>query len=408
MLRVALRRFDLLQFVLLLCILFVAGGASVVTAAPVKWKRVALDGVFRSEGVTAVDVNRDGKTDVIAGELWYEAPNWIPHEIAPAGDYNFAKGYSDIFGGFSYDVNGDGWEDYIAVGFPGAACYWFQNPQNNKGHWQKHEIWHEASNESPNFGDINGDGKPELVLGADSQLGFLAIPAASDVTKKWTFHPLCEKGDAQKNGSFRFYHGLGHGDLNGDGYTDVLIPHGWYEGSASPASGPWKFHPYALAKEPGGNPLRAAHLHPYDLDLDGDQDIIMSSAHTFGLWWFENLGSPDNTEFKYHLIDESFSQTHSLQFTDINGDGHKDLITGKRFYAHNGRDPGGKDTVTMYWIEVHRQKGVPPTFTPHEIVEGRDTGIGTQFLVKDINGDGLLDIVLSNKKGVNLLIQSRN
>ena len=133
----------------------------------------------------------------------------------------------------------------------------------------------------------------------------------------------------------------------------------------------------------------------------------MSSAHTFGVWWFENLGASDNTEFKYHLIDESFSQTHALEFADINGDGHKDLVTGKRFYAHNGRDPGGKDTVVMYWIEVKRQKGSPPKFIPHEIVEGRGTGTGTQFLVKDVNGDGYLDIVLSNKKGVNLQLPTR-
>ena len=135
--------------------------------------------------------------------------------------------------------------------------------------------------------------------------------------------------------------------------------------------------------------------------------MIMSSAHQFRIRRFENLGAPDLTKFKVHLIDESFSQTHALQFADIIGDGHKDLITGKRSYAHNGHDPADENAVVMYWIEVKRCQDVPPTFTLHETVAGRDTGIGTQFLVKNITDNGLLDTVLSNKKGVNVLIQRR-
>ncbi len=62
----------------------------------------------------------------------------------------------------------------------------------------------------------------------------------------------------------------------------------------------------------------------------------------------------------------------------------------------------------MVWYEVKRTKGSPPQFIRHEIPEGRDTGIGTQFEVTDVNGDGLPDIVLSNKKGVNILVQHRD
>lgn len=371
------------------------------------WQRVKIDETFRSEGVAAVDVNRDGKIDVLAGDVWYEAPDWTMHEIRTVGKYEYDKGYSQSFADFAYDVNADGWPDLIIVGFPAAPFHWYENPKGNYGqHWTPHLVWHSGANETPVFTNLVGDSRPELVVGSEPerQLGYLTLPDAEHATQKWTFHPVSEPGDPRQNGSFRFYHGLGVGDLNGDGRNDVLIPHGWYEQPAA-LDTPWTFHGYTLSESGQGNPLPAANLLVQDLDLDGDNDIVMSSAHNYGLWWFENLGDKQNTKFQYHLIDKSYSQTHALEFADINGDGQKDLVTGKRFYAHQGHDPGGKEPVVMYWYEIQRQKGQPPKFLPHEIVAGRDTGIGTQFQVTDMNGDGRLDLVLSNKKGVNVLLQ---
>jgi hypothetical protein len=376
-------------------------------AEEVHWKHLQLDSTFRSEGVATADVNRDGNIDVLVGDVWYEAPDWKIHKIRPAGDYNFAHGYSECFGNFAYDVDGDGWKDQITLGFPGKPCHWYRNPQGRSGHWQQFEIHHSACNESPNFNDVNDDGKPDLILGVDAQLGFLTFSEGKDATSKWPFHRVTPAGDPARNGSAMFYHGLGTGDLNCDGHRDIIIPHGWYEAPSGPGNhaGPWQFHAFRLSKHPEETALKTAHLFLYDLDLDGDQDIIASSAHDFGIWWFENLGAENHTRFQYHLIDESFSQTHALQMADINGDGHQDLITGKRFFAHNGTDPGGKDPVVMVWIEIERTKKSPPTFTLHEIPPGRNTGPGTQFEVRDMNNDHRIDIILSNKKGVHLLLQ---
>ena len=134
---------------------------------------------------------------------------------------------------------------------------------------------------------------------------------------------------------------------------------------------------------------------------------MMGSAHAHGVWWFENTGGNRSPKFRYHLIDESYSQTHALEFVDINGDGVRDLVTGKRFFAHNGSDPGGRDPVLMYWYEIQKRTGQPPRFVSHPIGAGTGTGVGTQFLVTDVNGDGLDDVALSNKKGVNVLVQTR-
>ena len=142
-----------------------------------------------------------------------------------------------------------------------------------------------------------------------------------------------------------------------------------------------------------------------DLDLDGDNDLILSSAHGFGLWWFENPGQETSKPFQYHLIDESFSQMHALALVPLVEKGKLALVTGKRFFAHMGSDPGEFQPVVMCWFDLELKKGESPRFVKHEIEAGKDTGVGTQFTVIDLNKDGKLDIVLSNKKGVNVLLQ---
>jgi hypothetical protein len=374
-----------------------------------QWKRIQIDPVFRSEGVAIADVNKDGQMDVLNGEAWYEAPTWKLHPIRKLSDYgNGAGGYSHSFANWSYDLNGDGWMDLICIDFPGVPCYWFENPKGQEGDWKQHEIWHSAANETPLFKDVSGDGKPELVMASETEgmYGYLEIPAGDKVYEKWTFTAVSP--EKLPVGTHRYYHGLGVGDVNNDGRPDIVIPHGWWEGPPKEklGQGIWEFHPHFLTPDGKEGHLAAADLHVDDLDLDGDNDIMMSSAHGRGVWWFENTGTNAEPKFEYRIISDAVSQTHALHYVDINGDGQKDLVTGKRWWAHG---PGGDDNPNvepiMIWFEIHREKGSAPRFIPHIIGESLGTGMGTQFTVADFDGDKRPDLIMSNKRGTNVLLQ---
>ncbi len=366
-------------------------GADRTAAQEVRFAKTVVDKTFRSEGVATGDINHDGKTDIFAGDVWYEAPDWKMHEIRKVGKYKAAGGYSNCFANFAQDVNGDGWIDSIVIGYPGRECFWYENPKNASGHWKRRTVTHSACNETPVFVDLLGDGKRKLLFGTDGRMTWYSRP--KDLEGKWDAHPISKP---KAPGTKRFGHGLGIGDVNGDGRNDVIVTEGWWEAPKDRTRGEWTFHKVKLGP-------KCADMHAYDVDGDGDNDIISSSAHNYGMWWFERTGTGKAAAFKQHEFFKGFSQTHAMHLVDVNGDGLKDLVTGKRYYAHNGKDPGGKEPAVLYWFELRRPSKGKVEFIPHKIDDS--SGVGTQFEVSDFNGDGKLDIITSNKKGTYLFLQ---
>lgn len=374
----------------------------------VSWKKTTVEGKFRSEGVAIADVNKDGKTDVLIGDSWYEAPSWTKHDIRKPGNYGDGlHSYSDCMCCWTDDVNGDGWVDQIVVGFPGAPAAWYENPKGKSGHWPRHEIWHSACNETPLFADLFGDGHRVLVMGwqpkgKDNEGQMAWFTPGSDVNQPWEMHAISEPSRPGHviPGTFRFSHGLGVGDINGDGRKDVICTGGWWEQpeTGRKSASAWTFHPAKLGDA-------VADMIVYDVNHDGKADVIASSAHQFGIWWFEQGevkdGSPVFT--RHDLFPRLVSETHALIAADINRDGQVDLITGKRFWSHGKNEPGSDKPARIYWFEARHGDDGKVTFTPREVDDA--SGIGTQFVVADFNGDGLLDIVTSNKKGVFVLEQ---
>lgn len=373
----------------LLAITLLAAPAIAATPAKVTFKKTQLDHKFRSEGVATADFNHDGLLDVAAGSVYYAAPDWQMHNILEAAQEFDPKGYSPSFCNFAVDLNADGWADLIVVDFPGEKTWWLENPKEAGGPWTRRECVPVTNNESPTYVSIIGDGKRRLVFGAGDQMA-LAVPDA-DPTAKWLIQPISDHGAP---GTERYSHGLGVGDVNNDGLADVLVSQGWWEQpAASDKAATWTFHAAPFSES-------VSNMQVYDFDGDGDNDVLCSSAHAFGIWWHEQ--TPDG--WKQHEIDKSFSQTHSLCLADINGDGLSDFVTGKRWWAHAQGDPGVDDPAVMYWFELTRKDG-RPVWIPHQF--DHDSGVGTQFEVTDMNADGLLDVVTSNKKGTHIHTQTR-
>lgn len=377
-----------------LAAVFLLGGSRVLPSpgADIAWKKSVLDTEFRSEGVAVADVNRDGQPDILAGNLWYEAPHWTPHEIAPPQKFDAAHGYSDSFLNFAADVNRDGWPDQIRIDFPGKPAVWRENPQGKPGPWKEHPLWRSACNESPAFADLLGNRRPVLVFPYDEQ--FMAwYEPNKDRRKEFLVHAVSE---ANAPGMQRFSHGMGVGDINGDGRADILCTKGYWEAPRDRRTGPWKFVPADLGPD-------CAQMAVCDVNSDGLPDVITSSAHNIGIWWWEQKRGASGPTFTQHVIDSTFSQSHSLVLADINGDGVQDIVTGKRFWAHGPTgDVNPGDPAVVTWFELRRKKD-RVEWIRHTV--DNDSGIGTQFVVTDVNGDGLPDIVTSNKKGVHLFLQ---
>jgi len=342
---------------------------------------------FISEGVAVADVNRDGKTDIIAGACWFEAPAWNKHEITAVRLYKPSTEFSNSFLNFSMDVNSDGWPDEIRISLPGEEAVWYENPGKSDSHWKMHTIISNAGNESPAFVDVDGDGRPDILCNdpVAKEMIWIKSPSAIGDTV-WHRYPIA-KGDTGTN---RYTHGLGFADMNADGRKDVIINTGWWECPADPRQPSWLFHAAAISED-------CSQIYALDANTDGKTDLISASAHNYGIWWHERTGDENGKLiWTQHLIFNKFSQSHGMAMADINMDGHPDLVTGKRYFAHNGKDPGAFEPAVLYWFEF--RPGKEPVWIPHLVDE--NSGVGLQVVVMDINKDKLPDIIIANKKGV--------
>ncbi len=354
------------------------------------FKKHVIDTRFGSESVAVGDVNRDGKLDVIAGNVWYEAPSWKPHEIAPFVKLDPRTQYSNAFLSWADDLNKDGWVDQILIGMPGEKAVWRENPKGPPGPWKEHLIWPSACNESIFYGDLLGNGKKVLVMGFDDSILAWFEPGP-DPTKEWIRYPV---SDAKGAGAHRYSHGLGVADVNGDGRNEIITKDGYYVSPPEPRRSPWTFVKADLGPD-------CAQMLGLDVNGDKRLDILTTSAHARGVWWHENLGEG---KFQRHQIDNTVSVTHSANLVKL---GERwNLITGKRKWGHPpGVDVGSEEPHWVVRYELERtSEGVK--WTRHIIDE--DSGVGTLFVVQDVNGDGLVDIVSANKNGVFLFEQARS
>ena len=361
-----------------------------------KWRIQQLQ-KDNNEGCAVGDINGDGQPDITAGEFWYASPDFTPQPVRKL--LPFGVDYLQNSSEHLYDMDGDGDLDILAIAFTLPNLNWYENPgpgNYNAESWRLHDLGDTgvSRNEAAFLNDFDGDGTPEWLINswdATSPVHIYRLIRGEDGLVRTEKHVVSEEGNG---------HGMGFGDVNGDGKNDIVFGQGWYECPADgPYAGPWTWH------KDFDLPHASCPVIVVDLNGDGRNDLICGNGHNYGLVWMEQQEpqSTGATTWRRHLIDDKFSQSHCLVWDDIDGDGEPELITGKRYYAHSGKDPGANDPITIQYYDWNRESLSWTKNLISEAPAGEGPGIGLQIRVADLNGDGKVDLVVPGKSGTHIL-----
>jgi dienelactone hydrolase len=353
----------------------------------VAFRRHVLNAKSDFLAVAVFDVNKDGKPDVVCGGYWYEAPTWKKHFLR---NVEIRGGRSDGYAHQVLDVNGDGWPDLVTANWRTSSLKWIEHPGAALGkgqEWKAHVIALPGNSETGRLVDLLGDGTPVLLPNGATFAAWWELrrqpKPGGGFTPEWIRHDLPRELAG---------HGLGAGDINGDGRMDVVGRHGWAEAPKDPRTGRWVWHP--------DFDLDAASIPILVVDVDGDglNDIVWARGHDYGIYWLQQTRTKDGRiRWVKHTIDSSVPGCHAPLWADLDGDGVKELVVGRRYLAHEGRDPGEYDPQAVYRYQFDR---TTRTWRRWLVSYNDGVGFGTDPAAADLTGGGRLGLVCADRNGL--------
>ncbi len=362
---------------------------------------------------TAIDINQDGRLDIVCGAWWYEAPQWTAHRFREVENI---RGRYDDYSNLAMDVDHDGDMDIVSVNYRSKSLYWCRNPgPEHAGElWESVIIDRPGTSETGRLADIDGDGEFDI------------LPSGTSFAAWYQWRPDREASqpfERRELPSELIGHGIGAGDLNGDGRIDIVSPNGWAEAPPDRAQGRWLWHSEFQLADDCGLPILC-----YDVDHDGDTDLVWGRGHDIGLYWTEQVsqdrssiaivdGAPiagdvpsetlarllpkiSQTKWITHAIDTSVASMHTIMLADIDGDGQDDLVCGKRYMGHDGKDPGENEPLSVQWYGFDKTMR---TWQSHWISYAGTCGIDLDSVCVDLDGDGDNDILAPTRAGLHWL-----
>jgi 3-keto-disaccharide hydrolase/FG-GAP-like repeat len=373
---------------------------------------------FYAFSVAAADINRDGHMDFISGPFVYCGPDFTtgrefyPAEtLSPSTDFPSrierdtpSERGDGNWVAFASDFTGDGWPDVLLANTSGSALY--VNPRGEARRWNVFRGIIPPVNttqaEINMLADVDKDGKLDLIYMTQQTGISWAKPDPANPTGSWIAVAVGGQGTYAA-------HGIGAGDVNGDGRLDLLNGAGWWE---QPAAGPttpnWTFHASRFGN--GG-----AEMAVYDVNGDKLNDVVTArQAHGFGLNWYEQKrDASGEISFEEHVIFKdystpeanaggvAFSELHGSTMADINGDGVPDFIVGKRLWSHHESfldpDPYGPPVLYAYLTVRDLKAPGGARFVPELI--NNASGAGSQIVAVDMNKDGIVDVLTTGANG---------
>lgn len=357
-------------------------------------------------GLAAVDLDGDGDLDLTSSDIRAGGENsclfWYRNE--GKGEFRqfvIGQNHSAWFERHAIgDINADGRPDVLVVDNNNGRLLWFaNNPDPAAGPWQDHVL----TTDCPRaydvvLVDLDGDGDLDAASSGytSGQVNWYENPGANGWAQPWPRHTIdhampeartIRAGDFDRDGDVDLLASAAAQPDNSTGLQSHLV---WYENPGRPALKPWKTHIIE------GRIRGAIHGHPVDMDNDGDLDVVMAfgmrralvdQINRHAVVWYEDTGSPGQGQsWQRHRI-ATLPGAHEAFAVDLDTDGDIDVVATAWEKGH------GK----VVWYENNSDPR--HAWTPH-ILKGSWDSAG-QVIAADLTGNGWPDLAATADDGAN-------